>query len=409
MDKIKGILGILILIGFLGSVSAISSDLKENYAPKESIIIEISGNILEPISSQQIEFRRGHVSVPVEYDVKRLGERYFLWAIAPENENNYTLIINDVATTVSGKVEEIDYEKNFSVVGDLIDYSVKPGFVFAKEDFEIVVELYEDLEKEIMINFPVERNVVLKPGVNELDFSIEEIENTQFILINIGQYNLPAYIIGGEKGGTEAVLPVLRFNPRILESTILKGSQATRYPFSIINSGGEEIELALDYNKDLFVISPNSVIIKPEEIAEFNLSLNEIGGEINESIYARSGDFSLEMPVNIMLTENIEEIDTPYLKENFNESSLYYCSELEGVTCSANEVCSGESVSSLDGACCKGQCGEEEDEGSGRAFVGYAIAALVLIVILFVFFRYRKAKANKAPLEKKIGEIERRG
>jgi len=99
----KAIFFIILLSFFVIPVSAISTDMKESYSLGETMIIEIFGDILEPIFPENVEFRRGHVKVPFDYDIKKLGDRYFLWAVTPESENNYTLVLKDVTTTFNTK------------------------------------------------------------------------------------------------------------------------------------------------------------------------------------------------------------------------------------------------------------------------------------------------------------------
>ena len=139
---------IIVLCAFIflsiSSVTAISTDLKSSYEKGETIIIEIKGNILEPITNSQIEFLRGHVAIPLEYESKKLSGKYYLWAIAPQQENNYTLLIKDITTTVAGRTEKIDFVQNFSVSQNSTDYFVKPGIVLAQKDFSIDIYLNED-------------------------------------------------------------------------------------------------------------------------------------------------------------------------------------------------------------------------------------------------------------------------
>jgi hypothetical protein len=192
------ILTVLVLAVLICSTStalAISSDLKESYLPGETIITEISGNILEPITSSSIEFRRGHILVPLDYGLERLGDRYFLWAIAPENPINYTLIVKDITTFVSGNMKEINYEKNFSVSGNLTDYVVKPGAIVTDKDFEIKVQLNEDKSKFIDIMFTEKTNFSLKPGENIIKVSIADINKTELLNFSVGKYVIPVYVI----------------------------------------------------------------------------------------------------------------------------------------------------------------------------------------------------------------------
>ena len=166
----------IFLIFLISNVTAISSNLKTEYERGESIIIEINGNILEPIDKTDVEFLRKHISVPLEYDIKKIGGRYFLWAIAPQTSGNYTLAINNIATTISGKTARINFAQNFSVMNNLTDYSIKPGFISTKEDFIISIDLNADFEKIINVNRPYEREVVLKPGRNNVEFLADDFD-----------------------------------------------------------------------------------------------------------------------------------------------------------------------------------------------------------------------------------------
>ena len=136
-------------------VNAISSNLKQEYEKGETIITEISGSIIEDIKPEQVEFIRGHVRVPFDYGFEKLDGKWFLWATAPEKEENYSFVIKDIVTTIAGRREKINFEQNFSVRGNLTDYSIKPGFISTKEDFKIEIQLNLDNEKAISNDFPL--------------------------------------------------------------------------------------------------------------------------------------------------------------------------------------------------------------------------------------------------------------
>src|SRR3989344_9143403 len=137
---------VTILVGLLiiPSVFAITTDLKESYKPRETIIFKIEGNILENIEKEQIDFLRGHVSVPLEFGLEKIQGDYYVWAIAPENNGTYGFVINELITTDKGKIVEIDFEQNFSVQGEIIDYNVKPGVIFTGKDFSLNVYSFID-------------------------------------------------------------------------------------------------------------------------------------------------------------------------------------------------------------------------------------------------------------------------
>ncbi|MEK6844295.1 MAG: hypothetical protein AABX83_02610 [Nanoarchaeota archaeon] len=384
----------------ISTVSAISTDLKSSYEKSETIIIEITGNILEPISNSQIEFMRGHVAIPLAYESKKLSGKYYLWIIAPQQENNYTLLIKDITTTVAGRTEKIDFAQNFSVSQNSTDYFIKPGLISTQKDFSIDIYLNEDSNTNISINFPIEREVILKPGKNTLDFSLDNISATTFTKINIGKYSLPAYIIKVEDEKAK-----LRIEPNTIISTAYF-KDVLIYPFQLVNFGDKRLDVKLEYNKDIFSLSQDNLIsLKENSFVELNLTIKELTDEtkkgINEKISFVVDNQKFELPVIISFTENKSEASTPYIEG----SIVYYCTELNGKVCSGGEVCNGEVKPSIDGACCIGEC--KSEEAKDNSWIGYLIAGLLVIVVIYIFIRYRKTKTMKEGFSKEISKAEK--
>lgn len=188
----------LILAFCFVNAGAISTDLKESYEAGETMIIKILGVVSEPIGLQDVIFKRGHVAISLDYDVRKISDNYYIWAIAPLSENNYTLEITNVATIISGEAKEINYEQNFSVLGNLTDYSIRPGFIYSEKDFTITALLNEDNAKTISVDFPDEREISLIPGQNTISFSLKNLNDAGFYNITIGKYVLPAYLIANK-------------------------------------------------------------------------------------------------------------------------------------------------------------------------------------------------------------------
>ena len=312
----------IILIFMTGFVNAITTDLKGEYRPKETIIFKIDGNILENIEKEQIDFLRGHVSVPLESGIEKIQGDYYIWAIAPENNGTYTFLIKEMVTTDKGKVVEIDFQQLFSIAGEITDYNVKPGIIFTGKDFSLNAYSFIDNEIEIPVSYVGEGFVKLNPGENKIELSVKDVKKNELLTIGIGNYQIPAYIIGEDTGNNEIDrLPEFRFKPRIIKSTIINDGKKIAYPIQIINSGEEEISVVFDYDKKIFLIPKDEITIKSNEIYEFNASLKEFPSKnLNEFIYAKSGNFSIELPFVINVTESIEEAKTDYLKSNFSET-----------------------------------------------------------------------------------------
>jgi len=186
-----------VLILFAQGAFAVSSDLLESYSPKETMIGKFSSDVLS-ISEESVRvLKDGHIEVAFEYGVQQLGNEYYIWLVAPQNPGSYTLEIQDVVAWSGGFPDWVTYEKVFSVSGDLVDYSINPGFIFASDDFEISAVVYGG-SQTISVDFPESREVNLVPGVNDIDFSIESILGVQFVTIAIGRYSVPVYVIAPE-------------------------------------------------------------------------------------------------------------------------------------------------------------------------------------------------------------------
>lgn len=401
----KKIGSLLLLVFLISSVSAISTDMEETYQRGETLIVEILGNILQPIEKEDIELLREHVQVPIDYDVKRIGDNYYFYGIAPLAENNYTLKINNILTTIEGVEQEIDFEQNFSTSEELVSYSIKPGFAIFEKEFEFTITLNEDLDKTISLDFPETREIILTPGENKLE--INSVENQiGFKLINIGDYSIPIFILETLK---EPEIPNANLSifPKRIESTLLYGEEKV-YPIRITNYGDLEVrDLVISYNTETFTIESTTISkIQPNEIMEFNITLKIQNEPISEVIIFKAEGFYERVEVNISYTENEEEVATPYLEENYTDSQGYYCSELGGKSCSAEEECSEETVQTLDiNNCCVGECSVPEE--SSFAWIGFLIGLIILIVLIILGVRYKKSKKpkeSKNPLGSQINK-----
>lgn len=393
MGKKFGILIMLFLFLYLvENVGALSSDLKEKYSQRETMIVSFSGQILEPISFNQVEFLRGHVKIPLEYDIKRVGEKYYLWAITPENEGNYSLVVRDVVTFISGTKTKYTYIKNFSVGSNKTDYNIKPGFVISDKDFSINVFLYEDFPKKISLNFPKSREVTLEPGSNKIDFSIENSIASGFLLMKVGSYNVPIEIISNKSSFyNDGVLPSsLFFEPYEIKTSFNKSSGLEKFSVKLMNKGKQSMKVSIQYNETLFKVEPTSQTLKANQTIEITIQLKKkINESLEEKVMAVSANETAVLPVYLEIIK--EKLIERNISFNTTNSSQLFCSQLLGVVCEKGSVCKGESRQSRDGTCCLGVCEKENDEGSSKA-VSFLIFGVVILIILVVWFKYKKSK-----------------
>jgi hypothetical protein len=389
MKKI-GVIALLVLLFSVSFVSAVSTTLKESYERKENILVEVNGNILSPIKFENIEFKRKNVPVPLEYDVLNVEDKHFIWAIAPDKNETYTLYINNLETTINGQKQIINYTQNFNVGVNLTDYSIRPGIVNTRADFEIEIISYIDSNIEIDTNFPYESKIDIKPGSNKYTFLTSSIKNDLFTSIKIGKYSVPLYLdlanskTNVKKGG-------LYFEPVSIKRNVVLGDRPI-YLISLKNYDNRSYEnVKFDYNKQILFINPDKdFTIKSGENLEFNVTFrNNIDKEVNQKIHISYDGKTNDLPIDI----SIDSSGSLIAPKNSTSEFQYFCSELAGVKCISGEICSGEVKEGLDGACCLGSCQTQTvEEGDSSGIIGYVLALLIFLILGYLVYRFKKAK-----------------
>ena len=272
--KLPVILSLITLVlGFfifnISHVQGLSTDLRSSYQQLETAIVEIKP-IVGPMSSDNIEFKRGHVLVPFEYDVLKLGSKYFLYFITPQQENNYTLVLKDITTIVDGQVQVITMEQNFSTQSFKADYNIKPGAILTQTDFNVLVTLNNDSEELINTGYQNSMSsIFLHPGENNIHFSLNDFQ-PGFSQFSIGSYLVPIYAV--KQGDFEPVYqgPIIFLPGRINERFYPSSSKVIS--FKIINVGNKSLSnLQFNYNSDKFIISPSKITkIDVNQSLDFN-------------------------------------------------------------------------------------------------------------------------------------------
>lgn len=372
---------ILLLIPF---ASSISTTMLPEYQRGETMIIEIQGNILEPIEHSDIVFKRNHVAVAINYDVKRVGDKYYIYAQMPLVSNNYTLFINDISATINGRPQRTDYNQTFIVSENLSDYSVEPGIIITNKDFSLIINSNLDNPLPISVNFSNIGEITIQPGQNTIPFSIDSL-STGTYTISVGKYLVPLQIT------SSSIIQPVNFSinvfPNIIRETLLNDTKKT-YNISITNLGTIIEDIYFTFDQNLFDVSPSSIsLLNTNESINLTISLKKSNELINENIFlAKENDIIANISFKIIYTSNESQITN-------NSNPEYYCSELNGKFCAAEEVCSGQSVMSLDGSCCIGLCAVEESSSS--SWIIYVLALVVIIIIIVLYMRYQKTKLPK--------------
>lgn len=399
------ILAILFVLVCVPNVSAFSTDMKEVYQPGETMIITLIGNVVEPIGKGDVEFLRGHVAVPFDYDIKRIGEDYYVYAVIPPTENNgtmYSFVIHDLDTTVDGQNQKIEYSQNFTVMGEKKPYSITPGFFIVNDTFELTVNSYVDERIVVQTNFPVPREVTLNSGENTIEFEVKGIGGGIYD-VSFGDYVFPVLLLSEVRDRPN----IFGFNPPLFDEVILINTPHT-YKITIINNGEDDLEnVVFDYDTDLFSLTPGNLKkLDAGDTAELSLVLRELRKDIDSQIWVYSGNMSQSLPVRISYTSDQTKID-----EAKNRSGIigYDCAELSGKVCSASQTCSEKTVATRDEAnCCIGICQSGESSISGTGWIGWALGVILVLVLAYSMMKYYKGKNKPGALEKRIESAEKK-
>ena len=111
----KSAIFILILL-IVPTISAIEFDMKTNFSQGETFMAKVSGYFLEPILKENIFFYRGHVRIPLKYNVAEINNEFYIYAMLADKEpNNYSLAIKNVRYMVGSQISEEDITKDIEI------------------------------------------------------------------------------------------------------------------------------------------------------------------------------------------------------------------------------------------------------------------------------------------------------
>ncbi len=406
----RDLIFVLILILFvIPLISAVEVDMKTNLSQEETLMAKVSGYFLEPILEENIFFYRGHVRVPMVYDVAEINDEFYIYALIGDKEpQNYSLVIKDARYMKGSQVSEEDIVKNFSITDNTADFSIEPGFVVTNEDFFIEVQNLQDYEIAIKTEIKNkaentfenwfkdgnESEVSLLSGEKKkINFNVEEMN--QFSVIKLSTenlvYEIPAYVFTeasskGEKG--------FNLEPSELNISLPTNYEATRILY-LYNTGNEDLE-----NISLFVSDSlkNYINLSIENIEELDKDSNikiefylfsEDEKEIEGSIKAKTEDDLLITYSEILLSFVDDYVP---LEEEDEITVTKTCAELNGMICDKQEKCDGTSVNAKNSVCCLGNCKEIKKSSAGT-IIGWIIVVLIVGFIVWFFLKkYRKVK-----------------
>lgn len=323
---------ILLFISFLlilPLVSAVQVDMKTEFSQGETLMAEISGNFLEYLEKENIFFYREHVKIPLNYDLSKIDDKYYIYAqLGDKLPNNYSLRIENTRYMQGVNIVEEDIIKNFVITDDLADFKVNPGFIIADETFTIEVQNLRDFKIKIDIN---ENKTLIGGG-------------------------LFGSLFGGLQGFEE---DIELFSGEIRNLEFDLGDETS---FSFIELKTENIT----YEIPVYVF-----VIETTESEEGNESEEETTTEEGEEETTPDSKED-EGEIKIVSTKT--------------------CAEENGTICGDNEKCNATIIQARDATCCLDTCQVIEKDNTGK-ILGWSMVIIIVVFVLWFFKKkYKGAK-----------------
>ncbi|MCK9596846.1 hypothetical protein M0R19_06675 [Candidatus Pacearchaeota archaeon] len=437
----KSLIILLVLILSLQFIVAVEVEMKSSLAQGETILAKISGNFLTSVTKDNLFFYRGHVRVPMEFDITKINDDYYVYALlGDKSPGDYSMSIEGTKYMKGAEVSEEDIIKNFVITEGKAAFSVSPGFIVTETDFSLEIQNLFDNSitisvqtpsdssaREIFIGSSKESSVQLKSGeIKNINFNLGE-GNSALQLIKLSYqatgsstttsaddgfcffwenctetstqnqtttdlsltYEIPVYTSAGTPKET------FRFSPS--EITYSFSTNTLSKKTILLHSEGktlQNISLTLSDSIKPFVnISTNKI----ESLnADSNISIelsffSSTEAEIDGSLNAESNGNSTSIDISLNFISN-------YIPPVENESSVKTCAELNGTICTENEKCSSETVYAKDNVCCLGTCEIIKKSKTGTIIAIIIILLIIIGIVWFNFARYRRIRRKPIPV-----------
>ena len=418
----KKIIIILIILLLFPLISSVEFETKKEFDQGETLLAVISGNFLDQITRDNIFFYKGHVRIPMVYEVGKINNDFYIYAmLTGKDQGNYSIVIQDIRYNRGIAIVDEDIVKNFTITENTTDFSLNPGFIIASEDFFLEVQNLQEERITIQIDTPEsfisENSLELKSGeTKRINFELNEQAwnfSSAFEEIKLSSentdYSVPVSAMSdiNTTETTEGEQELnFKFEPHIVEISIATDSDSKRIVY-ILNTG--------DTAEDIFIsVSPllePYVTVSPQEINSLEENSTEkieifiaSGTEeiiIEGQIDARAENFTSSL---ILVLDFIKDF-IPEEPED-EEVIITTCVQIEGIICDGGERCTGKTSPTKDGICCfaPAVCEEIPKSQTGK-IIGWAVVIVVILFLFWFFKKYKKVKPRVNLL--KIGKGKR--
>ncbi len=387
-------------------ISAVEVSMNSNFSQGETFLAKFSGNFIDQITRDNVFFYRGHVKIPMIYDVVKINDEFYVYALLTDkNEGNYSINISEVRYMKGTKIISDPIESDFTISNETALFSVNPGALITGGDFSVELQNLQDGKITISItddpsSIVSQTSLDLKSGEKKnLFFNVTEnttngIANIVFSSGNFS-YALPVYL---DVNKTSSIAKDFRmeFQPSQVEISMATNSSSKRILY--LNNTGKEVIKNIFFDvssllKPYVVISPESInSLDPNSAEKIEI---QISSDLNEKVInGIIRAFTENLSTSSSISLNFIKDFVPATPGTDNT-----CSGLNGTICTGTQQCSGQSAYATDGVCCvaPGQCQQINQGFSFGKWIGWGLLLLVLIFLYWFYKkRYKRVARRKA-------------
>ncbi|MDP3987079.1 MAG: hypothetical protein Q8P81_02525 [Nanoarchaeota archaeon] len=395
---------VVFLFASVSMVSALETEFlkqSDTFDKGETLIARISGNFVDRINVENVLFYKDHVRIPMEYDVGKINDDFYVYALLLNKPSgNYSLRINDVRYIDILEIKNGDIIMNFTITPQTADFYMNPGFIISDGDFSFEVQNLKGEKSRIQVNghesFIYEPYIDLVPGSTKrvnfiLNDSDQVMGNVNFSSENT-RYTIP--VLAGTPDNSDAPkVSSFKFEPSVVDLSMATNSSSNKIIY-LVNDGDNDLgEISFSLSPSLapyVTITPKSITnlkkYSVEKIELFILSGSEAGSLFGE-ITASTDNIESTFPVSLSFVPNYVP------SENNSGSIITTCSQLGGLICGDNEVCTESTLPTRDGLCCPSQarCERIVESSTGKV-IGWGMILIALALLTWFFRKYKRVR-----------------
>jgi hypothetical protein len=375
----------LLVFLLLPLITSASISLNQEYKKSETLIAKVSGLFTEPIQEKNVLFYRGTVKIPMDFDIGKIGDDFYIKAqLNGRATGNYSIKIQNVRYYNLSDFSVEPFSANFSIISDFADFSVESGFILTNSNFSIDVRNFKDTGITLNVKTPegitTEGELdIPSPQLKIINFQIDgvkkdfigEIEissNSTKYIIPLSVYGIiPKVVISCEKDSECGNNEICKGKECVVKPECEEDDECDNG--EICKNDKCILDIECENNDECDgkeVCKENKCVVKPECETDSECNVNRTGYVCDEN------------------------------KRCIDEIAKQTCQDRNGSICALEDQnCVGDSEVIREYPCCLGVCEDKPKSSSGKAW-GWGLLILSFVFIVWFYIKYKRTK-SKAP------------